>query len=315
MTTREQRSRLVLPPAVDRRTFIGGSDAPAIVGLSPWRTPYDVWRSKTEPQAEDLHPIERQRVLDRGKRLEPYIVDMLQDEHGVEVVARNRYAVDPEHDFLRAEVDFEYHDRETGSVENGEIKTVHPFRAWEWGSEDSDEIPAHYTVQSMHGLMVTHRRRTLFGVLIGDELRLYKVDADPEVIVPLRARELEFWRRVQTLDPPPPQTSDDVRQMFERDAGTSIEADADALEAYLELRSLERGIKELETSAERRREQLKLYLREHARLTVDGRDVVTWKHQESRVLDQARLKAERPELVEPFYTTRASRVFRLKGKQ
>ena len=29
-----------------RRNFIGGSDAPAIMGVSPWDTPYTCWEKK-----------------------------------------------------------------------------------------------------------------------------------------------------------------------------------------------------------------------------------------------------------------------------
>ncbi|GIV50913.1 MAG: hypothetical protein KatS3mg038_1434 [Candidatus Kapaibacterium sp.] len=32
---------------MDRRSFLGASDAPAILGLSPWRTAYEVWAEKT----------------------------------------------------------------------------------------------------------------------------------------------------------------------------------------------------------------------------------------------------------------------------
>ena len=35
-----------------RRSGIGGSDISAIVGLSDWSTPYDVWRSKVDPDRE-----------------------------------------------------------------------------------------------------------------------------------------------------------------------------------------------------------------------------------------------------------------------
>lgn len=31
----------------DRRTYIGSTDAPAIVGVHPYRTPWDVWADKT----------------------------------------------------------------------------------------------------------------------------------------------------------------------------------------------------------------------------------------------------------------------------
>ncbi|GIV50738.1 MAG: hypothetical protein KatS3mg038_1259 [Candidatus Kapaibacterium sp.] len=32
---------------MDRRSFLGASDAPAVLGLSPWRTAWEVWAEKT----------------------------------------------------------------------------------------------------------------------------------------------------------------------------------------------------------------------------------------------------------------------------
>ena len=33
----------------ERQKGIGGSDVAAILGMSPWRTPYQVWEEKTTP--------------------------------------------------------------------------------------------------------------------------------------------------------------------------------------------------------------------------------------------------------------------------
>ena len=44
----------------ERQKGIGGSDVAAILGMSPWRTPYQVWEEKTTPidetAAEDDRP-------------------------------------------------------------------------------------------------------------------------------------------------------------------------------------------------------------------------------------------------------------------
>jgi hypothetical protein len=37
---------------IDRTKTIGGSDVAAILGLSPWRSPLDVWREKTLGEAD-----------------------------------------------------------------------------------------------------------------------------------------------------------------------------------------------------------------------------------------------------------------------
>src|SRR4051812_9113749 len=97
--------------AMDRRTYIGSADAGAILGVSPYRTALDVYLDKVDgPQ-----PVtpEKAAIFKRGHRLEPYILDMLEDEHGYKLLrftdengktVRSRRHLDPEHSFLAAEL-------------------------------------------------------------------------------------------------------------------------------------------------------------------------------------------------------------------
>lgn len=78
---------------MNRHGFIGGSDAAAILGVSPWKSAVDLYLEKTEPQPERAETP----ALRRGKRLEPYICDMLTAEHGLQLVRRNERYADPEH--------------------------------------------------------------------------------------------------------------------------------------------------------------------------------------------------------------------------
>lgn len=293
--------------AVDRRRFIGGSDVAAILGISPWRTPLDVYLEKVDPRPEPTDP-QRQRVLERGKRLEPYVLDMLAEETGLVVVARNQRYIDPEHTFLAAEIDAE---AETG--ENIEIKTVSPFKAHEWGAEDSDEIPVWYTAQAMHGLMVTGREVCVFGVLIGaDDFRTYRVERDDEVITALRERLVEFWARVQRREPPEPTTAADVLTLFGKDSGRAVEASPEVLALYNELRAAESEAKAHEKRAAELKERIQLFMQDAAVLTLDGNPIATWKAQQSRRFDQRAFQAAHPELFEAFKRTTETRVFRVK---
>ena len=131
----------------DRTKFIGGSDVAAILGVSPWRNVVDLWMDKITPRREDGHNAAAKR---RGSRLEPYILDMIREEHGLNIVAANERYIDAELPFLAAEIDAEYADGE--ARENIEIKTVHPFKSKEWGEHETDELPLHYVAQVQHGL-------------------------------------------------------------------------------------------------------------------------------------------------------------------
>lgn len=292
-----------------RQKFIGGSDVAAILGISPWKTPLDLYLEKTQPRVnEDLSP-ERMRVLTRGHRMEPYVVDLLQEETGLEVVRRNERYIDPELPFLAAEID-----AEAATGENIEIKTVSPFKAREWGEQQSDEIPVHYTAQAMHGLMVTGRAVCVFGVLIGgDDFRVYRVERDDETIAAIREREAAFWRNhIEAGVAPDPTTVADIKTLYGRDAGTAIEASDDALRHLNDLRNLTAQLKELGAQAERAKEAIQLYMADAATLTVNGRPAATWKTQSAARFDQPAFRAAHPELFEQFKATSESRVFRIK---
>ena len=309
---------LVIAP--DRRKFLGGSDASVVLGINPWRSPLQLWQDKTQPAMPENVDPDRAKVLERGKRMEPYVVDLLAAETGLHILDRNQRYIDSEHAFLAAEIDAEavapgdFRDFQTEPRCNVEIKTVSPFKAREWGELGSDEIPVHYTAQAQHGLMITGRAVCIFGVLIGgDDFRVYRVERDDEIVAAMRAREVAFWRdHVEAMVPPAPINADDVARLFPRDMGTAVEADEAALIAFNELRALQAEADAIEARIAGCKDSLKRRIGEAARLTSNGRDLVTWKSQSAKRFDQRAFQAAHPDLFEQFIKTTESRVFRLK---
>jgi hypothetical protein len=99
----------------DRQKFLGGSDVAAIFGVSPWKTPYDLFIDKSTPRSgeEDLNEDRAQEVLRAPQAPGAGDRRNAADEYGIEVTRLsldehpNRY-VDPEYPFMAAEVDFEF---------------------------------------------------------------------------------------------------------------------------------------------------------------------------------------------------------------
>jgi putative phage-type endonuclease len=293
---------------LDRQTYIGSSDTAAILGISPWKTPLDVYLDKVQPRVEITDP-DKLRVLNRGKRMEPYVIDLLAEETGLEIVRRGERYIDTEYNFLAAEID-----AEAASGENIEIKTVSPFKAKEWGEQQSDEIPVHYAAQAMHALMITGRALCVFGVLIGaDDFRIYRIERDDVTIAAIRAKEIAFWKRVQDRNPPDPSTVSDVFRLFgTHDSGTAIAANEAIQADVLALKSLKADAKSLEGLIAMREDRIKLYMGDAAILTMNGTPSITWKEQQSKRFDQAAFKADHPDLFEKFTKVAANRVFRIR---
>lgn len=292
---------------MDRTKYIGGSDVAGILGISPWRTPLEVYLDKVQPRVKPVDPS-KQKVFTRVQRMEPYVIDLLSEETGMEIVHRGNRYIHRDYDFIAAEID-----AEAASGENIEIKTVSPFKAKEWGEIQTDAIPVHYTAQAMHGLMVTNKQVCVFGVLIGgDDFRIYRVERDEETIQAILEKEIAFWDRVKNLNPPEATSVSDVSLMFEKDAGTSIEADGKALALFNDLRDMKSRRKSLEEEIAISEEKLKMYMQEHSVLTLDGKPLCTWKSQISNRFDQKLFQSVHPELFEKFKTTTTQRVFRMK---
>ena len=215
---------ITLPQGHDRRKYIGGSDVAAILGISPWRSAVDLWVDKTTPPVENGQNAAAKR---RGTRLEPYILDMIREDFGIKIASVNQRYIDPELDFLAAEID-----AETEDGENIEIKTVPPFKAKEWGEHETDQLPLHYVAQVQHGLGVRNRKICRVFALIGDELKPYVVERDDETIAAMRARCSEFWTKyvLPKIQPPLDFQHKDVLETLKRiypgTDGTIIEATA-----------------------------------------------------------------------------------------
>jgi putative phage-type endonuclease len=207
---------------VDRAKFIGGSDIAAVLGISPWKTAVDLWLDKTAPRTEGETP----RVLRRGSRLEPYIRDMITSEHGLKIVASNQRYIDKQVPYFAAEIDAET------ATDNVEIKTVHPFKARDWGDLDTDQLPIYYVAQAQWGLGITGRKTCRVFALIGDDLRPYVVERDDETIEALRDKAAEFWTRyvVPKLRPPldfaHSLVQDTLRRLYPGTDGSAVEATA-----------------------------------------------------------------------------------------
>jgi len=212
----------------DRTKFIGGSDISAILGISPWKSAVDLWLDKTTPPRDDSSSAPKRR----GQRLEPYIRDMIASEHGLTITAANQRYVDPEVPYFACEIDAECVQAVAHPIENIEIKTVHPFKARDWGEVDTDALPIHYVAQAQWGLGVTGRSVCRVFALIGDDLRPYVVERDDETIEALRTKADEFWQRYVLPKLRPPLdfahslVQDTLRRLYPGTDGSTVEATA-----------------------------------------------------------------------------------------
>jgi len=220
---------LIDPAEYDRSQFVGSSDLPAILGVSPYRSRLDCYLDKTQPETR---PNVETVPMRRGRILEPYVAELIGEEYGLKLVHRNRRFRDPVTPYFAAEIDGEYED-DAGRLQNAEIKTVSPWLAAEWGEPGSDICPVSFLVQTQWALGVTGRETCRMFALIGfDDLRSYTFERDDALISELRRMAREFWQVYVRLNSPPPIDADHggvmatIKRLFPGTNGQTARASA-----------------------------------------------------------------------------------------
>jgi len=265
-----------------RRQGIGGSDAAAIVGVSPWATAVDVWEDKLG-LAEERPPS---RYMEWGNRLEEVVADAVAERTGLRLRRVNRILVHPRRPYVLGSVDR----LAPGKVV--EIKTARSDDGW-IAEEDVPHtapelrVPPHYYTQGQHYLGITGRDEILFGVLVGgSDLRVIPVPADPGFIEDLFDVEADFWTRyVLTGERPPLSWADAHRlpKMYPRGEGERV-ATPEVDQLVRELLS----VRDQEDAITRHRAELEVGIKEYlgeASDLVSSVAKVTWRNSERTAVD------------------------------
>jgi len=304
--------------APDRTKFLGGSDAAAVLGVSPYATPVELWHEKTGRKPKDNSDPVLAKIRERGQKLEPFIremvIDKLRDEgHRVELLACNQRYVDPEYPFLSCEIDFEL--LLDGAHINCDAKSVSGFARKKWGEVDTEDVPIEYAAQFMHGLMVCpgRRQRCLVAALRSfDDVDIFWTLRDDETIAAMRQKLVRFWLDHVVADvPPDPLVFDDIKALFPLDNGAAVEANEDIAEKVRQLREVKARIKAFEEAETALKFEIAEFISPNARLSFGGVDIATWKAQNDTRLDQEALRTAQPETFRQFTRTKAIRVLRL----
>lgn len=233
---------------MDRRSYIGSSDIAAVLGISPWKTPVDLYFEKI---AEDTPLDNDTAILRRGRRLEPVILEILQEDFDFWVVDRNRRIVHPEFSFLAAEQDFVYSaivSPDGGRMDaHGEIKSVGFNRAG-WGESGSQEVPSYYIAQAMYASAIAQAPElTVAASFSFDDTRTYRFDYDAVLGDALIEKARSFWvDHVLAKVPPAAITADDTKTLLKRYGSFDWQASEQALRIAGEATALRRSIKLLE---------------------------------------------------------------------
>lgn len=213
-----------------RTTGIGGSEIAAVVGLSPYDSPYSLWLKKKgliENQASGEH-------LGWGNRLEPVVADHFAERHPEFIVATAGTYRAKGRPWQLANVDrllFAEGDPFPGNLPIGLLEVKTSRFGDGFGPTGSDIIPLHYRCQVMHYMDVLGVEWAYVVVLVGgNEYREYVIDYDKQGAKDLRDAGAAFWKSLQTDDEPPKDASHatfEAVKALHPDIAREVDADLD----------------------------------------------------------------------------------------
>jgi putative phage-type endonuclease len=291
----------------DRRSYIGGSDAAAAIGMSMWKDRYRLWEEKTglvEPE-----DISTKDAVYWGTVLEAVVAQEYVRRTGNEVRRQPKLIRHPKYPWMGAHVDRVI----LNSKGILEVKTT-GRESEEWGEEGSDEVPQAYHIQVSHYMAVTEREYVEIALLAGGQrFKLYRVARDEAYIRQIVELEAEFWEWVRTQTPPPPETSDEANRRWPVSTASEVQADPETIKAVRALafyKALEKRAKDRQGPLEL---SIKAALGDRGDTLMAGlQKLATWKTQPANRFDMDNFKKDFPELVHAYTTEgKTNRVLRL----
>jgi putative phage-type endonuclease len=256
----------------ERMLGIGGSDMPIILGLSTYKTPYQLYLEKIGLVKTDNEMTDFQYW---GHALEDVVRKEFAKRNNVTVESPDTI-VHPFHECMRGNVD--------GFIPEWnailEVKCSASWMGSTWGEDGSDVIPMQYLVQVAHYCAVSNADCAYIAVLIGgNDYREYKYTRDLELEEKIINAAKTFWDCVQNKTPPAPINQVDLRLMFPKhNPEKTVTVAPDIKENLITLSETKLKIKQLSEVEEQYKFNIMQFMQDaECLVNDDGVPIVSWK--------------------------------------
>lgn len=290
----------------ERKTGMGGSDIAAILGLSQFKTPFEIYQSKVGEVEE-----KQNELFYWGNALEDPIAKRFEEETGYQVILHPETKRHPSHHFAIANADglIQKNGETIGILE---IKTSSAFKSKEWSLDDAEEIPIEYFAQVQWYLEIFDLDMAYLAVLIGgNQYRHYPIKRDRELGESLIAKGKEFWENHVLKQIPPEKTEKELLEQFPRDNGKTVEATTEILIEFNHLIALKEARKQLDEKIEKLENFLKIQIGENQQMNAGEIKLFTFQSQKTKRFDSNKFKEDHPDLYKMYLKETENRVLRL----
>ena len=287
--------------SLDRSKYLGGSDIGAILGLSRFRSPLEVWMEKTGKEVKTLDSL----PLRFGSFAESFVASEYSRSTGFDLIHDESIYVHPEYSFMSAHIDrFVLEGGACAPTRILECKTANPFSLGDWGEVGTDQVPLSYLCQCLWYMAITNLNRVDLAVLLGNsDFRIYEINRDLELESTILQKASFFWNTYVLHDvPPPAQSEADCQTLFSKgDPAKSVEAHSETLELRKRLALLNSEIDTREEEISAIKQNIMNQMGAAETLTYQGKVLATWKAPKpSYRLDSKRLEMDHPQIASNY---------------
>jgi len=264
---------LTLEQKAIRRSGLGATDAAVVMGLSPYKTRYELWLEKTGRKEEEA--ILNDSRLRLRHAHEETIAREYAEQKNVKLKRVNQTIYHEELPFMLCHLDRVV----IGQKKIIECKSSSGFLRPVWGESGSDNAPIHYILQVQHQLACSGYDDADIAALIDiDDYRIYPMPRNAKIIAKIESECERFWHQHVLADvPPEPTNRADLKLMYPINNGKFIEAGAKELRHIEHIKSLKEEIKTLETDKEETEKFLIEFIADNDGLIdIDGKTIVTF---------------------------------------
>lgn len=283
----------------NRLNGIGGSDAAAILGISPFKSRLQLWHEKVN---KVIYTNSKSNLIfEIGHALEPIIANEYSKMTGRKLEVRESKS-HSNYPFIIGNIDREIIKSEKNSKGILEIKTKGAWINWE------ETIPPYYIAQIQHYMAIYEYNWSSFAVLdLGArEITVTDIERDDTLINTIIEEEKKFWDLVQTKTPPTTEPTTTCNSFLKEIYKTSepitidISDNTVATEYARNLKYIKEQYKSLDKS-ELIYKNYFMDLLKNAEKAIGSNYTITWKNDRNSLkFDEEKFKNENQELYKKY---------------
>jgi putative phage-type endonuclease len=230
-----------------RKHGLGATDCAAVMGLSPYRTPYELWMIKTGRMEEEAILSDDRLHLRHAH--EETISREYARRMNVKLRRVNQTVIHKRLPFMLCNLDRVV----IGLRKIIECKSSSGFMRATWGESGTDEAPIAYMLQVQHQLACSEYDDADIAALIDiDDYRIFKQPRNEKVIQRIEDACEKFWVENVLADVPPPATTrGDLKLMYPINNGNFIDLTGNVSLLLDDLETIKQNIKSCTTDKEK----------------------------------------------------------------